>query len=151
MSLGRQDYLEGALARHRESIMLYREQEYAGSIYLSGRAVESLLRCLMIRHNVPMTVGHSLREHLKALRSRLRLVHPWSETIENAVNEIDIVWRNDMRYSGARRLMRLLKSAGRSARLGGRPIVGDPLKANAKRVTEFTDALIHWGEPKCRL
>jgi hypothetical protein len=44
---GQKHYREGALERLDEASLLLRAQQFAGAIYLAGRAVEGMLRALI--------------------------------------------------------------------------------------------------------
>ena len=70
--LGENDYRQGGLQRLRESKVLLDGQLFAGGVYLAGRAVESLLRALIWKHDRDiksgrrsLQTGHDLRELLK--------------------------------------------------------------------------------------
>lgn len=150
MSLSAADYLEGALLRREEAWALYERNQWVGAIYIAGRAVECLLRCMITMRNVELEVGHDLRKQFAHVRHVFQVAESESLALEKSVNELSIVWRNDLRYSGSTRMMRLLRDARRTRRIGTMRVVGDPLKANAKNVLESCEGIISRGEPICR-
>jgi hypothetical protein len=151
--LGREDYRDGALSRLAEARLLYDNQQWVGAIYLAGRAVEAILRSLLWVPEQPSQVGHDLRDLLARVRSR-DLMRDASanelDRLDNAVNELAVVWRNDLRYTGARRFQRWLDATGRNKRVGSLRVAGDPAKANARSVLEASERVVSIGEPRCR-
>ncbi len=150
MSLGPDDYREGALLRYDEAWALYEKEQWVGAIYLAGRSVEALFRCLLLREARPIAIGHNLREHLKRVGETSLLTDREFDSIETSVNNIAIVWRNELRYTGKLRMMRLLRDAGRHAWIDRMRVKGDPIKANARSVLEACANIITRGEPLCR-
>ncbi len=148
--LGTESYREGALLRLREAWVLYYQEEWVGCIYLAGRAAESILRSLIWARTRKREVGHDLRDLLK----RVRMIVTFGETnearLDDAVNELAIVWRNDLRYTGQSRFRRMLDASRRLRRIRGVPVKGDPLKANAKSVLEAAEGIVARGEPYAR-
>lgn len=149
MSLGPQDYREGALCRLDEANKLYLAGKWVGTIYLAGRAVEALFRCLLLGQGKPLEVSHDLRSLLKRTGEVLP-GGPRLSAIESAVNQVAAVWQNDLRFSGDARMTRILREAGRTRRIGAVPVKGDPLKANAKVVLEACEMILSSGEPRCK-
>ncbi len=150
MPLNADNFLEGALARRDDAWALYSQRQWCGAIYLAGRAVQSLFRCLLLTGGKPLEVGHDLKDHLKKVRQILPAKDESLGELESNVNEIAIVWRNDLRFTGAERMLRLLQRAKRDKRIGKMRVHGDPLKANAKAVLESCEAVISMGGPLCR-
>lgn len=160
MALSAEDYLEGALLRLREAKALYgsgRSDEghegapnWVGSIYLAGRAVEALLRCLVLQQGKPLETGHDLRALLEQAAEILPSDASGPMSIKAAVNVIAAIWRNDLRFTGEARMRRLLAAAGRDKKIAGRRVMGDPLKANANAVKSACERIIARGEPLCR-
>ena len=105
-TLGATDYHDGALERLREASVLLREDLLAGSIYLAGRAVESMLRALIWKHDLDvqrgrksLDTGHDLHEmlsmigNLGVLRNDKR-----REKLQENVEFIAQRWSNSMRF-----------------------------------------------------
>lgn len=145
--LGAEDYREGALLRLQDAQRLYDAGCWVGCIYLAGRAAESILRALLWLRSGNQDCGHDLRDLLK--RVRLLVGFPGSDdsALSNAVNELAVVWRNDLRFTGDARLKRLLTASGRLRQIGRMKIRGDALKANAKSVLEAGERVVALGEP----
>lgn len=129
---------------------MYRNQQWSGSVYLGGRAVEALLRSLLwsldLRH-----VGHDLKELYRVLR-RGGSSPPVADSaaIVNAINEVSIVWRNNFRFVDDECFRRMLKQSGRWVWIGKLKITGDPLKLNAKHCLEACERIVAVLEPACK-
>ncbi|MCC7293727.1 MAG: HEPN domain-containing protein [Phycisphaerales bacterium] len=149
MSLSPDDYREGAPTRLEEANQLYGSEKWVSTIYLAGRAVEALFRCLLLGQGKSLEVGHDLRSLLKRMGEVLPDT-PGTFNIEDAVNQIAAVWKNDLRFCGEARMARILKQAGRTRRIGSMSVKGDPLKANARVVLEACERIVARGEPICR-
>jgi len=145
MGLGPQDYREGAKARLEDARALYDKKQWVGSVYVAGRAAQAMLRSLLARGG-NMEVGHDLRHHVKRVRSLGMLQRDGDEQIEDAVNELVVIWRNDLRFSGERRFRQLLMQVGRHKRIGSRRVGGDAAKANARSLMNAAEAVVSRGE-----
>jgi hypothetical protein len=104
--IGESDYRRGGLERLRESGILLEREMFAGSCYLGGRAVESMLRALVWRNDVgirrgkkSLETGHDLRE-LLTLVSNLGVLADDEHRNELAANVqyIARLWFNNMRF-----------------------------------------------------
>ncbi len=146
-NLNPDDYREGCLLRLQEAWSLYDDHQWVGAIYLSGRGVEALLRGAILKRLRRLEVGHDLKQLLAELRSSLDMPDEALDRIENSVNEVAVLWRNDVPFTGNSRFKRLLKLTGRLQRTGVQKIKGDPLKANAKSFMEACQDIINAGEP----
>lgn len=150
---GSEDYRLGALARWDDAQRLREKRRWVASIYLAGRAVECILRSVLWNAGRTQEIGHDLKDLLK--RARSAGSHPRQAVLrddpfQDAVNEVAIVWRNDLRFTGDERFRRLLASIGRSTHIGKRRIQEDPIKANAISILEACESIISRGEPWCR-
>ena len=147
MALGPDDYREGALRRLEDAWRLFDGQQWEGAVYLGGRAAQGMLRSLIAREPGTLELGHSLREHLKRVRA-CAVLSPVEDddALADAINELVILWRNDLRFTGTRRFRRLLTQAGRIKRLRGRAIVGEPEKPNARAVLDAAQTVVTKGE-----
>lgn len=145
MGLGPQDYREGAKARLEDAQALFDKSQWVGSVYVAGRAAQAMLRSLIARRG-SLEVGHDLRDHVKQVRALGMMRRDGDEQIEDAVNELVVVWRNDLRFSGERRFRQLLTQVGRHKRIGSRRIGGDPAKANARSLINAAEAVVSRGE-----
>jgi hypothetical protein len=146
MRLGSEDYRYGALARIEDARALRDEKRWAGAIYLAGRAVEGLLRSLLWRETREQEIGHDLRQLLTKARS-LGVVTSEDETrILDSINEIAVIWHNDLRFVGGNWLLRRLKDLGRLSKIGDMRVKGDPLKANAYSVLQACERVMARGD-----
>ncbi len=143
--LGTDDYREGALTRLEDARTLYEKRRWAGAIYLAGRAVEGILRSLLWLRSAEQTIGHDLRDLLKRTRS-LGLLSDDEGSFQDDINEVAVVWYNNLRFVGDDRFLRDLRSVGRDKRLNDRRIKGDPLKANSWRMLEVCEAIVNRGD-----
>ena len=146
LGLGSEDYRDGALGRIGDARVLWDEERWAGTIYLAGRAVEGLLRSLLWRVTHEQEIGHDLRQLLTKARS-LGVVTSEDQTrILDSINEIAVIWHNDLRFVGGDWLVRRLKKLGRLSKIGDMRVKGDPLKANARSVLEACETVMARGD-----
>lgn len=147
MSLGPEDYREGATQRIGDAHSLLENQRWAGAVYLAGRGAQAMLRSLLVRKTGKLEVGHDLHDHLKQIR-RLGILKAGEDDHElhDAVNELAILWRNDLRFTGAGRFRQLLSRVGRTKQIGSRRIKGDPEKPNAVAVVQAAETVVSRGE-----
>jgi hypothetical protein len=75
-ALGATDYRNGAMERLEEAGFLLRQERWAGTIYLAGRAVEGMLRAVLWKKDAAyatgkktLGTGHDLRKLLKWVRN----------------------------------------------------------------------------------
>lgn len=112
---------------------------------MAGRAVESILRSLLWSSSREQQVGHDLRDLLKRARS-LGLMAEDETQLQDQVNDVAIVWYNNLRFVGSNRFLRDLGATGRDKRIGKRSVKGDPLKANAKHMVETCESIVARGD-----
>jgi len=138
---GESDYRRAGLERLADSLALLEDGRFAGSIYLAGRAVESMLRALVWKFDrdvrqgrKSLATGHDLRELLTAVRN-LGVLRDNERTEEFAarIERVGRLWFNNLRFAHGR----LIENHWR--RLG---IVGS--SASFKHATEqfFSDCSI---------
>lgn len=151
MTLGPDDYREGALRRLEDAWRLFDSQQWEGAAYLAGRAAQAMLRSFLARGQRTLELGHDLRDHLKKVRACAVLVAAEDdESLADAINELAILWRNDLRFTGVRRFRQLLVRAGRVSRLRGRPIVGEPERPNARALLDAAQTVVTKGKSAWR-
>ena len=146
LGLGSQDYRYGALSRLKDAQALRTQECWAGAIYLAGRAVEGLLRSILWRQTREQEIGHDLRQLLTKARSLGVATSQDENRILDSLNEIAVVWHNDLRFVGEDWLLRRLKRLGRHAKIGRMRVKGDPLKANARSVLEACETIMARGD-----
>jgi hypothetical protein len=104
--IGETDYRRGAGERLKESLILLRHEQFAGGIYMAGRAVEGMLRAVIWRTDPEyssgrksLDTGHDLRQMLTLVRSLGMLRdHPLRESITVDVQRVARLWGNNMRF-----------------------------------------------------
>ncbi len=146
LRLGAQDYRYGALSRLEDARILRGQECWAGSIYLAGRAVEGLLRSLLWAKTREQGIGHDLKQLLKKARSLGVVNAEDDERIQDSLNEIAVIWHNDMRFTGEGWLQNRLKTLGRLSKIGDMRVKGDPFKANTKSVLEACETIMSRGD-----
>lgn len=112
MKVGEADYRDGAKQRLGEASILLRQEQFAGSVYLAGRAVEGILRALIWKGDreyatgkKTLETGHDLRE-LLSLVTNLGILnnHPDRNSVHADVQKIGRLWWNNMRFLPDRKL-----------------------------------------------
>src|SRR5258708_5695178 len=112
MTLGHSDYFNGALERLRESSLLLKSGHVSGSIYLGGRAVESILRALIWKYDESFSrgkrildTGHDLRQMIKLVET-LGILQNYAlrEGLINEVINVSRLWSNNMRFMPASKI-----------------------------------------------
>lgn len=110
VGFGEADYRRGGIERLDDAFALLEEDRFAGSIYLAGRAVESMLRAMIWRFDQdvrtgkkPLATGHDLRELLAVVRD-LGVLREDERTDEFAalVERIARLWFNNMRFASSK-------------------------------------------------
>jgi hypothetical protein len=113
VQFGTDTYRAGALERLEESRSLKDNGHVVSSIYLSGLAVEGMLRSLLWLRDKRFDERHDLRriavriEELGLLRSGQR-DQDFVEQVEGVVR----LWTNDFRFAGTEQLLRWLRQIG---------------------------------------
>jgi hypothetical protein len=110
--IGENDYRVAGFERLQECKILLDEELFAGSAYLGGRAVESMLRAVIWNNDVDvktgrktLDTGHSLVDLLKEV-SKLGLLTdvPLAVQLWAAVQSVGRHWFNNMRFVPTRKL-----------------------------------------------
>jgi len=110
--LGESDYRIGGNERLQESKVLLGEELFAGSVYLAGRAVESILRAVIWRHDSDirtgsksLETGHNLRELLREIIDLGVLQHGVNrDELFEKVQYVAGLWFNNMRFVPGKKL-----------------------------------------------
>ena len=134
------------MTRLKDAQELYDRQRWVGATYLAGRAVEAMLRALLWRAQRQQEVGHGLPLLLSKIGSLGLLKGREDDVLTGKVNEVAVVWNNDLRFVGDERFGKHLRRVRRDRRLGRTPVLGDPAKANAKSTVENCEQIIIRGE-----
>lgn len=104
-----------------------------------------MLRSLLWQHDRGDEIGHDLRDLLTRAQS-LGVFANDDETLRADINEVAIVWRNNLRFVGESRFEKDLRNVGRNRSVAGRRVRGNPAKANALAVLEVCERIVSRGE-----
>lgn len=156
------DYYLASLDRMRQAQTLSKERNaYALSMYCSGLAVECLLRAFRWKEDQSFEGRHDLKsllraskilrvndEHMRRRGKTEEEILRSSREFRAAMNEIVILWHNNLRFASEARL---------KAHLTGLNMVqgikGDPLKKKASDLIDAAKLIVNkgmvlWESPK---
>ena len=110
--IGDAEYRAGARERLVDAQLLLREGQFAGSVYLAGRAVEGMLRATIWRSDSDyitgrknLQTGHDLRRlFLLAGSSGALGSLPFRDALGDDVQRVGRLWWNDLRFLPQRRI-----------------------------------------------
>jgi hypothetical protein len=154
MQFRAEEYYQASLERMRQAAKIYQDgKAYALAMYCGGLAVECLLRAFRWTEDTTFEGRHDLADLLKASRllkinedamRRRRVsedaVREAGSELRKAVNEVTILWHNNLRFASESSLKAFLKRLGRLHR-----VKGDPLKKNAQDLINAAQAVINRG------
>jgi hypothetical protein len=147
-------YYRASLERINQARGLYQNGEaYSLAMYCGGLAIEALLRAFRWTEETTFEGRHDLSELLKASRF-LRIDDEYMRlkgasdaailrsgmAIRGAMNEVIILWRNNLRFASEASLKAFLNKLGR---LQG--VKGNPLKKNALDLLNAAQMVIDRG------
>jgi HEPN domain-containing protein len=147
-------YYRVSLERMNQARRLYQEgTAYSLTMYCGGLAVESLLRAFRWTKDTTFEGRHDLSDLLKASRL-LRIddeymrrkgaseeaIHRSGVRLRGAMNEVIILWHNNLRFACEASLKAFLNKLGR---LQG--VRGDPLKKNALDLLDAAQTVMDRG------
>lgn len=144
MAIGPEDYRRAAIARLGDARCRNDAGQWSGAVYMAGRAVEAILRALILKRSDRLESGHDLKHHLKSARRLGMMTDEEAREgtgINDHLNELASVWHNDRRYHDDQKLASVLRRISVYRRLRG-----DLLKACGRRVLEASEALIARGD-----
>jgi hypothetical protein len=126
---------------------------YALAMYCGGLAVESLLRAFRWTEDSSFEGRHDLTDLLKASRliriddefmrrrgATEEAIRESALKLRGAMNEVVVLWHNNLRFASEATLKAFLKQSGRS-----RGLKGDLLKKNALDLIEAAQNVINRG------
>ena len=120
---------KGAAEGHSQTLQrLYELGYYVLATYVSGVAIESILRAYRCRRNPEFDSRHDLYDLLKKSGMKDELADHEFVQLDNAVREVAVRWSNGHRYRSNNSLRAFL----RAAKLH-RGIKGDFVKENTRR------------------
>jgi hypothetical protein len=154
MKFRAEQYYRASLERMLQARKIWTDGDsYALSMYCAGLAVESLLRAFRWTEDTTFEGRHDLSELLKASRL-LRIdddhmrrkgasedaIRESGLKIRSAMNEIVILWHNNMRFASESSALAFLRQVGKA-----RDIRGDPLKKNSWDLIESAQTIVDRG------
>ena|SRR5688572_6968009 len=109
-TFGGSEYQRGALERLQEAHTLLYRHQFAGTVYLGGRAVEGMLRAVIWHSDKEiqqgkksLETGHDLRELLHVIRdSGLLRSNGSDDEFEDHVQRVGRLWFNNLRFASSR-------------------------------------------------
>lgn len=142
------------MERMRQAHRNYLEGDaYALTMYCAGLAVECMLRAFRWKDDASFEGRHDLLDLLKASRllaidedyMRRRgepeeSIYASGAQLRAAMNEVTILWHNNLRFASEARLKAFLKSIGRV-----KGVKGDTLKKNARDLLTAAQTVIDRG------
>lgn len=154
MQFNADDYFRASLERMAQARTLLREgSSYSLAMYVAGLAVESMLRAFRWREDATFEGRHDLAELLKASRlliideeymrrrgSTDKEIGSSARRLRASMNEVVVLWHNNLRYCSEKSLLAFLK---RIRRIKG--LKGDPLKKNATDLANAAQTVIDRG------
>jgi hypothetical protein len=136
-------YFRASLERTNQAKELYKHgQSYALAMYCGGLAVECLLRAFRWQEDSTFEGRHDLSDLLKA-SGLLKIEEKIRESalkIQVAMNQIVILWHNNLRFASEARLGAFLKQKRMF-----QGVKGDPLKKNALDLIEAAQTVVNRG------
>jgi hypothetical protein len=147
-------HYQASLERMEQARRIYKGgAAFALAMYCGGLAVESLLRAFRWTEDTSFAGRHDLSDLLKASRL-LRIddeymrrkgaseeaIRASGVRLRGAMNEVIILWHNNLRFASEASLKAFLNQIGRL-----RGIRGDPLKKNARDLLAAAQTVINRG------
>jgi hypothetical protein len=151
LRFGATDYREAAIERLSESQTLLRTQHHAGSVYLAGRGVESMLRALVWKGDADIRLGkksletnHDLKKLLAMVANLgLLIAGQRDESFKDRINRVGLTWHNNLRFASEEYLASWWKKIGRITKQRS-------LKFVAERYFQDCSAIIARGQELCQ-
>ncbi|MEK7729960.1 MAG: hypothetical protein AAB354_16245 [candidate division KSB1 bacterium] len=139
-------YYKAAVERIQEALHLHTNGYYVVAMYLSGLAVECLLRAYRLLEDSTFDERHDLW----LLWKSTLLANPHSEfydkRIDSAMSTVKLLWRNDYRFKSIDSMRKFFKETRRA-----HGIKGDALKYNSQRLFDAAAEIIRIGTQKWHL
>ncbi|MBI4955736.1 MAG: hypothetical protein HY908_27200 [Myxococcales bacterium] len=140
MKLTGDDYIGGAAERIGAAGVMYQAELFADALYLSGVAVECVLRAFAREEADTFDGRHDLQRLMKAATLERFVGEKQREAMSAALGEVWARWKNTYRYAPQARLRRELKRLDLD-----RGIRGDALKENARVALENALTIVNKG------
>ena len=154
MQFRAEQYYTVSLERMNKARALYREGDaFSLAMYCGGLAVESLLRAFRWTKDSSFEGRHVLselltasrlfrldEEHMRRRGASEEAIHDSAASLRAAMNEVIILWHNNLRFASEASLKAFLLKINRVQR-----VRGDPLKKNALDLLEASQTVINRG------
>ena len=140
MRLAGRDYLVAASERLASARATYHLAQYVEALYLSGLAVECLLRAFVADRGGELDARHDLTEWYRAANLRVLMEDRQSQRASLALGEVWRRWKNTYRFASLHRLDGELRRRGLH-----RGIRGNALKENARVTLENAFVIVNEG------
>ncbi|MEX2120404.1 MAG: hypothetical protein WD847_12480 [Pirellulales bacterium] len=154
MKFRAEEYYQASLERMKQAQRLYQDgRSFSLAMYCGGLSVECLLRAFRWTEDETFEGRHDLSELFKASRllkiddDYMRLKGTPEEEIREsalnlhaAMNEVSVLWHNNLRFASEASLKAFLKRIGR---LKG--LKGDPLKKNTLDLIDAAQIIVNRG------
>lgn len=133
-------YKNASLEHIYSARQLYHAGNFALAIYVSGLALECILRAYRVRRNPEFDSRHDLYELKRLAAFGDMIPERQARRVNAAISEIATIWRNEHRYHSNDSIRTELKSRGLS-----RGIKGDFLKERTRRAVEAAFQVVTVG------
>lgn len=154
MKFRAEQYFRVSVERMGQARKLYAEgNAFALSMYCGGLAVESLLRAFRWTDDTSFEGRHDLSDLLKASRllkfdddymrrrgASEESIWQSGSRIRGAMNQVFILWHNNLRFASEASAEAILKQAGKF-----KGVKGNPLKKNALDLVEAAQIVVDRG------
>jgi HEPN domain-containing protein len=154
MQFRAEEYYRAGSERMRQARELFRSGgSFALAMYCGGLAVECLLRAFRWREDASFEGRHDLQDLFKVsgllkIDDDFMQRKGWTEAqirdsrrgLTGAMNEVAVLWHNNLRYASEDGLKAFLRGRGRLA-----GVKGDPLKKNASDLLTAAQTVVNRG------
>ncbi len=140
MGLRSESYYTAARERIKEARFLHESRYYTLAMYVSGLAVECMLRAFRLLKDQTFDERHDLWQLWKHADLADVQSEFYDEKIHSLLLIVTSLWQNNYRFRSATELRAHLKKIG-----SARGIKGDFLKFNSKRLYEAANEIVELG------
>jgi hypothetical protein len=130
----------------KEARFLHESRYYTLAMYVSGLAVECMLRAFRLLRDPTFDERHDLWRLWKSTELANVRGEFYHEKVQSAMGTTMSLWRNDYRFRSEAALRAYLKKAG-----SDRGIKGDFLKFNSKTLYEAAEEIVQFGVNRWKL
>jgi len=146
MGLRSDSYYTAARERIKEAQFLHENRYYILAMYISGLAVECILRAFRLLKDPTFDERHDLWRLWRSTELANVRGEFYHEKIQSSMDTVMALWRNDYRFRSEAALRAYLKKIG-----SDRGIRGDFLKFNSKTLYEAAEEVVQFGVNRWKL